>query len=163
MNLYELTDQYLMLMEMGEDPDVDRQTFLDTMESIEGDYTDKLEGYGKVIRSFSATAEALRKEAAELTAKAQRMEKRAQDMKEAVKSSMMLTGRRKVNAGIFTFSIRENAPSVVLDEPYIENIPEDYLRYKDPDVDRQKIKKAIEAGEDITWAHLERSKSLIIK
>ena len=35
-SLYELTDDYLALLEMAEDPDMDEQALKDTMEGIEG-------------------------------------------------------------------------------------------------------------------------------
>ena len=41
MTLYELTDDYLALLSMVDDPDVDEQTLLDTMEGIKGELEDK--------------------------------------------------------------------------------------------------------------------------
>ena len=35
--LYQLTDDYLTLLEMAEDPDMDEQALMDTMEGIEGE------------------------------------------------------------------------------------------------------------------------------
>ena len=48
--LYELTGQYMDLMEMAEeaDPDVLR----DTLEGIEGEIEDKADNYAKVIRTL---------------------------------------------------------------------------------------------------------------
>ena len=36
MTLYELTNDYMELLQMAEDPDIDEQAFMDTLESIEG-------------------------------------------------------------------------------------------------------------------------------
>ena len=50
--LYELTDDYLALLEMAEDPDIDEQALKDTMEGIEGALEIKAEGYAKIIRTL---------------------------------------------------------------------------------------------------------------
>ena len=42
--LYELTDEYRMLLEMAEDPDIDLVTLNDTLEGLTGEIEDKAEG-----------------------------------------------------------------------------------------------------------------------
>ena len=43
-------------------------------------------------------------------------------------------------------------------------LPEKFLRFRDPEVDKTKIKEAIKAGEDLTGiAHLEQTESLRIR
>ena len=48
--LYELTADWLALMEMAEDPDIEEDVFMDTLEGIEGEIEIKADGYAKVIR-----------------------------------------------------------------------------------------------------------------
>jgi hypothetical protein len=51
-----------------------------------------------------------------------------------------------------------------MDEPYIENVPERFLKYSDPTINRSAIKEAIQNGEDLEGlAHLEQSSSLSIR
>ena len=45
MKLYELTEQFLALQELAYDPEVDEQTFQDTMEGLWGEIEDKADGY----------------------------------------------------------------------------------------------------------------------
>ena len=56
MTLYELTNDYMNLLELAEDPDIDEQAFLDTLEGIDGALEDKAEGYAKVIRTLEGDA-----------------------------------------------------------------------------------------------------------
>ena len=48
--LYELTEEFLNLLSMAEDPDVDPQAFKDTLEGLEYEVELKADGYAKIIR-----------------------------------------------------------------------------------------------------------------
>lgn len=67
--LYELTADWLALMEMAEDPDIEEDVFMDTLEGIEGEIEDKADGYAKVIRQLEHDAEACGTEAKRFTEK----------------------------------------------------------------------------------------------
>ena len=67
--LYELTSEYLQLLEMAEDPDVDLQTIADTMEAIGGEIEDKADGYARVMKQIEANAAGIKAEIGRLTAR----------------------------------------------------------------------------------------------
>ena len=162
--LYQLTDDYLTLLEMAEDPDMDEQALMDTMEGIEGEIEIKAENYAKVIRTLEGDAAACDAESKRLRNKKQTIENNIKRMKSALQMAMEATGKRKFKTPLFSFNIQKNTPSVVMDEAYIENIPERFLVYKDPEINRKAIKDAITAGEDLEGlAHLEQTESLRIK
>ena len=51
-----------------------------------------------------------------------------------------------------------------MDEQYVENIPERFLKYSDPTINKTAIKEAIQNGEDLEGlAHLESKNSLSIR
>ena len=60
MTLYELTSDYLTLLEMAEDPDIDIQAFDDTLEGLEGEIEAKADGYAKVITTLNGDAALLK-------------------------------------------------------------------------------------------------------
>lgn len=162
--LYELTGDYLQLMDMIDDPDVDEQALADTMEAIEGDIRDKANGYGVVIKNMQADADALKIEAERLTKRRQTIENNIRRMKENMQRSMELTGQEKINTGLFSFAIQKNPASVVMDEQYVENIPEEYLVHHEPTVNKTLIKNALKAGVDLEGiAHLEQTRTLRIR
>lgn len=163
-SLYELTDDYLTLLEMAEDPDIDEQALMDTMEGIEGEIEIKAEGYAKVIRTLEGDAAACDAESKRLRNKKQTIENNIKRMKAALQMAMEVTGKRKFKTPLFSFNIQKNPAAVVVDEQYIENIPERFLVRKDPEINRKAIKDAINAGEDLEGlAHLEQTESLRIK
>ena len=162
--LYQLTDDYLALLEMAEDPDIDEQALKDTMEGIEGEIEIKAEGYAKVIRTLEGDMAACDAESKRLKTKKITIENNIKRMKATLQMAMEATGKRKFKTPLFSFNIQKNTPSVVMDEAYIENIPERFLVRKDPEINRKAIKDAINAGEDLEGlAHLEQTESLRIK
>lgn len=160
MTLYELTDDYLRLLEFAEDPDCDPEVLKDTMDGITGAIEDKADGYAKVIKELDARAEALAKEADRLSSRKKTIEGNIKRMKEHLTLAMVATDKRKFKTNLFSFSVQRNQPSVKFDVPETE-IPDDYMRIK-KEPDKTSIKKAIEAGE-VSWAHLEESEGVRIR
>ena len=164
MTLYELTNDYAELLLMAEDPDTDPQAFTDTLEGIDGAIEDKADNYARVIRNLEADAAACDAEAKRLRNKKQTIENNIKRMKSALQYAMQVTGKVKFKTALFSFNIQKNPAAVVVDEQYIENIPERFLVRKDPEINRKAIKDAINAGEDLEGlAHLEQTESLRIK
>lgn len=164
MTLYELTEDYMNLLELAEDPDIDEQAFTDTLEGIEGALEDKAEGYAKVIRTLEGDAAACDAESKRLRNKKQTIENNIRRMKAALQYAMQATGKTKFKTALFSFGIQKNPAAVVIDEGYIENIPDRFLIPQDPQIDKKAIKEALKAGEDLEGiAHLEQTESLRIR
>ena len=162
--LYQLTADYMNLLEMAEDPDIDEQAFMDTLDGIEGAIEVKAENYAKIMRQLEADAAACEAESKRLKNKSKTIDNNIKRMKQALQFAMVTTGKTKFKTPLFSFYIQKNPASVVMDEQYIENIPERFLVRKDPEINRKAIRDAINAGEDLTGlAHLESTESLRIK
>lgn len=163
MTIYEITNDYLQLMQMMEDPELDPQTLADTMEGIEGELEDKADNYARVMKNMEADLNGIKAEIERLSTRKKTIENNIKRMKEALQFSMETTGKTKFKTDLFSFGIRKNAPAVVMDEPYIENVPERFLKYSDPTINKTAIKEAIQNGEDLEGlAHLESKNSLRI-
>lgn len=158
--LYQLTDEYLQLLEMAEDPDVEPEVLKDTMEAIGGEIEIKADGYAKVIRQLTADAEGINSEIERLTARKKAIEGNAGRMKTSLQDAMQATGKTKFKTQLFSFRIQKNAPSVVMDS---DEIPEKYLVPQAPKVDKKGISAALKAGENLGFAHLEQTESLRIQ
>lgn len=164
MTLYELTDDYLNLLELAEDPDVDEQAFKDTLDGIEGALEDKADNYARIMRQLEADAAACDAESKRLKNKSKTINANITRMKQALQYAMQATGKTKFKTALFSFGIQKNPASVVMDEAYIENIPERFLIRKDPEINKRAIKEAINNGEDLGGlAHLEQTESLRIR
>jgi hypothetical protein len=166
-SLYELTGDYAKFAEIAQqgDLDDDMQAMLDdALANLADDIEVKLEGYAKVIKNFESDIEGLKKEEDRLAGKRKTLENRVKSMKTAMRDAMIATGKLKVKGDLFSFTVRNNAPSVVMDEQYIENIPEKYLIPQEPKIDRKLLAEDIKSGADLEGiAHLESSQSILIK
>lgn len=165
--LYELTDDYLRLLDMADDPDTDEQAFIDTLEAIEGEIEDKADNYAKLIKELENEADGLDKEAKRLTERRDRIRSKIDRMKRSLENAMIATGKIKFKTELFTFGIQKNAPSVVLDfdekdARAIDELPEAFVNVKKT-VNKTAIKEAINAGLEFDFAHLASSESIRIR
>lgn len=161
--IYELTDEYVELLNMLEDPDIDPDVLADTMEGLSGEIEVKADGYAKVIAELNAAIAGLKAEIERLANRKTTMENNVKYLKSTLQFAMETTGKTKFKTELFSFGIQKNPASVVIDEPYLENIPDKYLIPQDPKIDKVKIKEDLKAGIDIGIAHLEQSQSLRIR
>lgn len=159
--LYQLTDDYMELLELAEDPDIDPQAFADTLEALGGELEMKADGYARVMKELEGRAATMRFESKRLENGYKTIERNIDRMKHALQDSMVATDKRKFKTDLFSFSIRKNPASVVIDRE--TSIPPEFLIPQDPKIDKKAIKAAIDRGDNITFAHLEQGESLIIR
>ncbi len=128
MTLYEITGELLELQNMieeGVDPDV----INDTIESVEFDLEQKAEGYVMVIRNLEAQAKAIKDEEKRLREKRLSAENGIERLKKRLFDSMNATGKKKLNAGVFTLSVQKNGGALpVIIDADVENMPKEMLK-----------------------------------
>ena len=164
MSIYELTADYIQIMEMMEDPELDPQTLADTMEAVEGELEIKAESYAKIMKNLDGDVEALENEIRRLTSRKKAIEENIKRMKAALQGMMEVTGKTKFKTQLFSFNIQRNAPAVVIDIDDVANMPEEFLKFRAPEVNKTAIKEALQNGADLEGiAHLESKVSLRIR
>lgn len=148
----------------------DMQTaWFDTLDGIEGEFELKAENVACFILQLDGELEMLKKRETAFKRRKKAKENEIKWLKSYLLSCMQQVGRTEIKSPDVKISIRNNAESVQLDdeEQFIRLClargKDDYLRYKDPELNRTAIKKALQAGEEIDGAHLIRTQSLIIK
>lgn len=162
--IYELKSGYIELMMMAEDGEVDEQALHDTMEALEGEIEDKADGCAMIMKELDAKAEIIDKEIKRLQERKKSLENRSDWIKKSLQELMILSGKTKFKTTLFNFSIAKNPASVRLDTEDLAIIPERFLKYVEPSIDKTAIKDALKNGEDLTGiAHLEQTESLRIK
>lgn len=158
--LYELTNEYMMLLEMAEDPDVDPQAFEDTLEGLGGEIEIKADGYAKVMKQLEMQIDGCANEIKRLQNIKKVYENNIQRMKEHLESAMRATGKTKFKTQLFSYGIQKNPASLIIDDE--KQIPIEYLVIKQ-EANKTAIKEAIKAGEQFEWARLEQTESLRIR
>ena len=163
-SIYELTQDYLQILSMLEDPELDPQTLADTMEGIEGEFEIKAENYAKVIKNLEGDILAIKAEIDRLTSKKRVIENNIKSMKSNLQYAMETTGKTKFKTELFGFNIQKNTPSVVIDLEDLSKLPSQFIKQHEIEADKTAIKEALKRGENLDGiAHFEQSESLRIR
>ena len=163
-NIYEIKNEFNTLWSILEDELVDDEALVGAWETATEDLAEKLENCCKYIKNEEALIAGLKEEEERLNARRKAKENAIKRLKALMQDAMLASGEKKIQCGTFTTSIQNNAPSVVVDEQYIENIPSEYLRVKEPEIDKKKMLEDLKAGKDLEGlCHLEVRTSLRIR
>lgn len=161
MTLYDLTEEYMQLLALMEDPDTDPQVLADTMEAIGGEIEEKADGYAKVRQELQNQSTALKAEIDRLTARKRSIDNNIDRIMENLKTAMIATGKVKFKTELFSFGIQKNPPKAVITDP--TSVTYDFLIPQEPKIDTAGIKKALQEGFCFDWAHLEQGESVRIR
>ena len=166
-NIYEITCEFMTLWSILEDELTDDETLLDAFQNATDDLKDKLENCCKYIKNEQATIKGLEDEIKRLQDKKKSKENAIERLKKLMEGAMNAAGEKKLPCGTFLVYIQKNPESVKVDEQYLENIPADYLRIKEPEIDRKKLLADLKNPEKAKAlegiAHIEQSESIRIK
>ena len=160
MTLFNLIGEFELLYQYATDED-DEQAFLDTLESLKGDLSNKAAGYVSVINQLAMEVAECDKVIKAFREKKEQRENSIKRMKEALMLAMDVAGVESIPAGDYTLKIVKNGgvqPLKITGE-----VPDNFKKiiYED---DKDLIRKALNDGEELSFAHLEeRGRHLNIK
>lgn len=157
--LYEVANEYAKLM--AEDLPVDM--IEDTIEGIEGEFTDKVEQLLAIIKNESADVAALKAESKNLADRAKAIQNRIDNTKAYIIKAMTTMDKKKLNAGIHSLTVRKGSQSVEIEDLTI--IPPEFVEYETTiKPDKKLIAEKIKLGQVVDGAKLVTGEpSLIIK
>lgn len=169
-NLFEITADMMQLVDMMDDPEIDEQALIDTLEGAEGEFNAKIESWLKVIRMKEADIKERKDLIASLTDKNKMDDNAIERMKKVVMMVMNATGYKKAGTAILSATIcgAGGKPPLVWADGIKEDpllLPKEYVlgvtTYK-PDTD--KIREALDAGIEVPGVEYgERGSYLRIK
>lgn len=153
MNLFEIDAAILdcVDMETGEIIDVEK------LEELELTRDAKVENVCLWIKNLKAEAEALKNEKDAFAKRQKSAENKMESLKEYISNYLAGTPFKstKVNVSFRTSKSVEIAEGAV--------IPEEYLRFKEPEVNKTDLKKAVESGLSIAGVSIVEKQNIQIK
>lgn len=158
--LYELTGQYLELLEIAEE-EGDATVVIDTLEAIEGEIEDKADGYAKVLKELTGKINMLDDEIERLQGMKKVIKNNMDRIKNSLEKSMVVTGKKKFKTALFSFGIQKNPAAVsVLNE---SAVPEQFWKPQDPVLDKKGLLAYLKENGDTEYAVITQSESLRIR
>lgn len=158
--LYELTGQYLELLEIAEE-EGDATVVIDTLEAIEGEIEDKADGYAKVLKELTGKINMLDDEIERLQGMKKVIKNNMDRIKNSLEKSMVVTGKKKFKTALFSFGIQKNPAAVsVLNE---SAVPEQFWKSQDPVLDKKGLLAYLKENGDTEYAVITQSESLRIR
>lgn len=167
MNLYELTSKYQALLDYAQSVDMtdedQAETFRETIESLDGAIEEKAEGYSIVIKELEVTEKKLAEEIKRLQARKKSVSNNIERMKNTLQQELEKIDKRKVTTDKFTVYIRNNPPSLIVEDE--KEIPEAYWEPRAPKLNTKQLKEDLLADDypDFKGARIEQGRSLIIQ
>ena len=148
--------------------DLETGEILDTekLDALQMERERKLEGVALWIKDMKAEAAAVKEEADKLTARKKALDNKIEGLKTWL---LMALDGEKLKTPRCNVYQTHNQRVAVADEPALIqflqtlNEPEKFLRFKDPELKRDEIKKALKDGTIIPGAELEETESVVIK
>lgn len=161
--LFQLAEQHRALSDKLHDLDLDDETIADTLEGESGDLIEKGKNVAAVFRNLESDAKQIKEAEQQLAERRKAIEKRAESLKNYLKTNMEVAGISKIECPWFVVSIAQNPESVTVDDE--ESIPRDYFKeipvsYQ---LDKSLLKQAIKDGFTVPGARLTRGTSLRIR
>lgn len=166
MKLYEINEKYSMILEAIEVGDIPKECIKDTLDSVEGELTDKLDNIVSYIKQLRIEKEGIKEEIKKLQERVKQKENKIKTLEEYVLSSMKLTGKNKIETSKNIIKVAKSQPSVMITDEqkaidYLKEI-NGGLRIK-TEINKTVIKDLIKQGIEIDFANLNISENLRIK
>lgn len=143
--------------------------WFDTLEGIEGEFDEIVESIAIYCKQLMAEAKMLKAEKAAIAKRQSQKEREVEKLAAYLLNAMKAIGRSKVDMPHAVVSIRNNAPSLVIDDEisFVEWAEEHnlahLLKYSMPEVKKNDVKALCKKGEEIPFVHMESKQSLSIK
>lgn len=157
--LYQIANAYAQL----QNEDLDPELIADTIEGIDGEFSDKVEQLLAVIKNEQALADALKAESKKLSDRAKSSESKIESIKQYIVTSMLTAEKTKMNAGVHSITVRKPSMSLQIDNADL--VPVEFVEFETVQkVDKNQIKEQLKLGREIPGVSLVAGKhSLLIK
>ena len=153
MKLYEIDQAIMNCIDMETGEIINEEL----LNSLQMERDEKIENVALWIKDLKAEAEALKAEKLAFAERQKVAENKMESLKKWLAYALNGEKFKSVRASV-TFRTTDK---VEIDDIY--KLDENYLRYKEPEADKEAIKKAIKAGQEVAGATLVPSTSVIIK
>lgn len=153
MKLYEINEEILECIDEDTGEIIDEAK----LEELELKKNEKIEGVCLWIKNLQAEAEALKKEKDAFAKREQSAKNKIESLKKYI--NFALNGEKFISTRA-NVSYRASESVEVVD---LAKLPQEFLKFKEPEADKVAIKKAIKDGAEIDGVEIVKKQSVVIK
>ena len=159
MTLYEINAELARLMDGAVDEETGEinEDAIEAIENMQMAWEEKVENIGCFIKNLRADAEAIKTEKMALAKRQQSLENKAERLKNYLYD--MLNGQTLSSPRV-AIGYRKSV-QVKCDDMSV--VPTEYLRVKEPELDKTLVKEALKNGKEVAGCYLEEVNNLQIK
>ena len=164
MHLYEMAQEYRKIQQAIEDGEIPDEAIADTLESVALPIEEKVDNLATWVKELDGDINTLSEEIKRLQARKKAMENLKNRIIESIKFAMVTTNRYMYE-GKNRVKARPSKKVVVYDLWALLNSPDadNYLRYKDPEINKVAIGDALKNGIEVKGCALEDNVTVQIK
>lgn len=166
MKLYELTNDYLALLEAIDNGEIPEEAIADTLESITTCIEEKADSIACALKNLDAECSAIKAEETRLAERRKAKERAYERIKQYLSETLQRAGLDKIETARNKITFRKSE-SVELDEEafikWAEVNRDDLLTYSAPKINKTEVKRALKDGIEIVGAELRINQNIQIK
>lgn len=166
MKLYELTNDYIALMQAIDDDELPEECIADTLEAITGEIEVKADNIACMLKNIEADITAIKSEETKLAVRRKTKERAYESLKQYLSLALQSMSIDKVETSRNKITFRKSE-SVELDEEafisWAQENRDDLLTYSAPTANKTEIKKLLKGGAEIVGAQLISKQNIQIK
>jgi len=125
-SLYQLTDEYLHILDLLEDPEAASEALEHELDAIAGKITHKAEAIAGLVKQLEGMAALRKAEADRMRELAAADQRHADRLRDYVLRHMVALGSERIDTARFRLSLRTNPPSVQVLEELL--VPAEFIR-----------------------------------
>ena len=148
MTLYELTNEYMNVKSLLENDEADEKVINDTLDAYLGaDIDEKAEGYAIVIKELEGELAKWKVEKERIERHCKTLDNNIERMKSRMLNAMTVMNKPEIKTEHFNIKIAKNGGQAPLMFIPDAKIPDRFKKYEP---DKNKIREAINLGEDVS-------------
>lgn len=166
-NLFEINSMIEQAYESLIDPEtgeIQNEDLLTVLDGLELERDEKIRNIGMWIKNLDAEAAALKEAKMSFAKRQSSVENKAESLRRYLSSA--LNGEKKTFTEV-AISFRKSQAVVIEDETgfiqYAQNGHDEWLKLKDPEINKTAVKDAIKAGKEVRFAHIEDKQNIQVK
>ena len=165
MTIYEIHAMLQQAIDGQTDPETGELLpgMAEVLDLLEMERDAKIDNLAAAVKNLRAEADAVKAEADELTKRHRQLTRRADGLAEYIADYMQAAGLPSFSSARNRLTFRTSTAVEIFDEAAVRAAGDQYLRQREPDIDKTAIRDALKWGIDVPGAALTQRKNLQIK